>query len=285
MDTQGPVSNFVEYNPQYRIKDGWHRAAKAIINAVKKYRLFIWQTITRDIAAPYKQSFMRVLWLFVNPVVPVFVYVLMQWVGVLKKSDTMPALAFVSIGLTYWQLFAQMLTCALNAPEKHSVFIQKAGVPLIVSYLASIGPALYEYTVRLALVYVILVALGLDFNIYWLLASLLGVPIAIIGFAIGIFASFFAIFSKDVVNGINMLLRYGVFTVGAIFPIPAKYIELSIFKLNPVFQLIAIPRDLVVLGKTSEINLYFLFTAVSLILLLWVFKKAHNIEKTLVGGF
>lgn len=271
----------VIYTSDYRLKASWSEAFTYFYLSIVKYRQFIWANFLKYFKASYQQSFLKISWKIILPLVPVSVYVLLQQMGLLRGSSDMPKVIYVVVGMTFWQLFSSSLTLAMNAPSKEKAMLKKINMPFILFNISAMGDVVFDYIIRVILIWILLSIFGVSFSYTWVLLPLMLIPFVLIGFSLGIFLSFFSIYFSDIKNIVEIGIRYGLFGSGVIFPVPNAGIITDVLRLNPIFILIDNLRNALVF--TEFINLtHVLITLVSFfVFLLFTLKKQYILEPRL----
>lgn len=269
------------YTNRYKLNLSSAEAARQIVHNISHYRTLIWQYIRRDFVASYKGSILGVLWKFILPLVPMSVYIWLHVLGVFRADVGMPRAIYVVAGLTFWELWAGSLQLSLNRLQAESNLIKKVRVPLIVVYLTGLGQLLFDTSVRLVLLIVLLLAFSIQPSWSWLLLPVLVAPLLLLGMGLGILLSFFAVFTQDVRNIVTILVRYGMFVSAVIFPLPMDGFVGSVILANPLYHLVNGSRSVLVHGTLPSAGSYALCVAASVVICLFAFKKTCSMEERL----
>lgn len=271
----------VTYTSDYRLKASWIKVFSYYFNSIIKYRQFIWVNFLKYFKASYQQSFLRIAWKVILPLVPVSVYVILQQFGMLRGSSDIPKVIYVVVGMTFWQLFSSSLTLAMNAPSREKAMLKKINMPFILFNISAMGDVIFDYIIRVILIWILLPNFDVTFSYTWLLLPFMLIPFILLGFGLGVFFSFFSIYFSDIKNIIEIGIRYGLFASGVIFPIPDAGLITDILKLNPIFILIDNLRHALVFSELlSTTNV--LITILSFLFFLFItLKKQYSLEPRL----
>lgn len=268
----------VIYTENYRLNASLVEVFRFYFVIIKKYRQFIWVNFLKYFKASYQQSAFRMLWRIILPLVPVSVYIIMQVLGVLKGASDMPRSLYVVIGMTFWQLMANSINLTMNAPIKDRAMLKKINMPFILFYLSALGDVIFDYLIRVVLIWLLMIILKVDFRLAWLVLPLLGFPFILIGFTAGVFFSFFSIFFNDIKNIVDICIRYGLFASAVIFPIPDLGYYTNLLKLNPIYICIENLRHYVYFGELVDLQGAGIVISVSLLFFVFVMKKLYSLE-------
>lgn len=275
------LSQWIKYDRTYRLNASLSHVCRFYFSAVLNYRVFIWANFLKYFKATHRQSYFQLLWKILLPLIPVSVYLVMQLLGFLKSSKEMPAALFVIIGMTFWQLFSSSLSLTMNAPDKERALLKKVNLPFLLFYISSLGEVIFDYLIRLFLIWALLIYYKVPFSFNWILLPFFLIPFLLFGAGLGIFLSFFSIFYKDVKNLAELFLRYGLFASGVLFPITGEGEWVSILQMNPLLILIDNFRSLLVFSSFSNTNHLSLTSAFIVLFILYTFKKLYSLEPRL----
>lgn len=282
MDNSLPNRQEVFYTPDYKLRVSFRTAARTLAKDVYHFRALVWQYVRRDFVASYRGTFLGFFWKLILPLVPISVYIALHLLGVFSAATAMPRPLYVAVGLTLWELWAQTLLVCLNRLNSESSLLKKVRVPLSVVYLTGIGQILFDSLVRMGLLAVLLVIFEIPFSWSWLLLPILVLPLFLFGAGLGIFLSFFAVFSRDVNNVTTVVIRYGLFASAVIFPLPMQGTIGTAVRLNPLYHLVDGTRTLLVRQTLPHPLAYGICLIAALGIFLLAAKKTCSMEERLV---
>lgn len=116
--------------------------------------------VKREIRARYKDSSLGVVWSLVKPLVQLLVYyfAIGQVLGVARN---IPSFAiFVFVGLTVWGLFTEIVSSGTMSIVNNSGLVKKVYLPREIFPLASVGGALFNFSLQLVILVAATVVLG-----------------------------------------------------------------------------------------------------------------------------
>jgi ABC-type polysaccharide/polyol phosphate export permease len=117
----------------------------------------------------------------------------------------------------------------------------------------------------------------------WIALPVLALPCLMFGFSLGVFLSFFAVFTQDVKNVVSIVIRYGLFGSAVIFALPMQNETVSrVVLCNPMYHLVNGTRNLVVTGELTHPMRWALCVAIAFLLCLLALKKASSMEERLI---
>lgn len=169
------------------------------LRAVLAHRQLLGLLVRRDIKARYKDSVLGLLWTLINPIVQLLVYYIVMG-QILQAARGIPDFAiYVFSGLTIFGLFSETLSGSTASIVANSGLVKKVYVPREVFPLASIGSALFTFSVQLLVLIVACFLLGAPparVDILYAIPSIL--LILVYGGAIGILLSALNVYLRDV---------------------------------------------------------------------------------------
>ena len=82
---------------------GIFRTAMGSVRDIYTYRYLIWTLFSRDFRAQFKQSILGYLWTALGPLLGVFSFVFMNYMGILNPGATVvPYPIYAFIGISMW---------------------------------------------------------------------------------------------------------------------------------------------------------------------------------------
>ncbi|MBN9225381.1 MAG: sugar ABC transporter [Microbacterium sp. SCN 70-27] len=179
------------------------------LRAVFAHRELLGLLVRRDIKARYKDSVLGMLWTLINPIVQLLVYYLVmgQILGAAKGLDEFAI--YVFSGLTIYGLFSEILSGSTGSIVANSGLVKKVYVPREVFPLASVGSALFTFSVQLLVLIVACFIVGsppLSVNLIYAIPSIL--LVVVYAGAFGILFAALNVYLRDVqyLTGIVLML-------------------------------------------------------------------------------
>ena len=154
--------------------------------------------VRRDIKSRYKDSALGFAWSVARPLTQLAIYYIVsgQVLGAARGIESFAIYVFA--GMTIFGLFAETVTSGTGSITSNSSLVRKVAIPREVFPLASVGSALFNFSVQLGILLVAVFTLGSgpvwDNMGYAVLAIVL---VVVYGGAIGLFLSAFNVFFRD----------------------------------------------------------------------------------------
>ena len=188
------------------------------LKAVFDHRQLLNLLVRRDIKARYKDSVLGVLWTLINPIVQLVVYfvVMGQILGAARGIEDFAIYIFA--GLTIYGLLSEALTGTTASIIANAGLVKKVYVPREVFPLASMGSALFTFSVQL----VVLVAACIILGSPPITSGLIYFPpavaiIVLYGAALGILFSAVNVYLRDVQYLVQILLTLSMWAAPIVY--------------------------------------------------------------------
>ena len=249
-----------------------------VFTAFSRYRFLIKQLVARDFKTKYKRSVLGVLWSFLNPLLTMAVqYVVFS---TLFKSDIPNFPVYLLTGIVCFNFFNEAASMSLTSIVGNAALITKVYVPKYIYPLTRVMSSTINFLLSLIpLLLVILVTqtpirisvLLLPFGLACLFAFSLG---------IGMLLASAMVFFRDMQFLWGVLSMIWMYLTPVFYPesiIPAQF--MTVYKMNPLYQIIRFFRIALMDGVSPEPKAYLLMLLVSFIPLLigaLVFKKTQD---------
>ena len=256
----------------YRV---WHEMVAELIGSHE----LVWRLFLRDFKSKYRQTVLGFLWALIMPLLTVGTFVFLNRAGILNigKVD-IPYPAYALLGLTIWQIFSGGLRACSNSIVAGGSMIVKINFPKEVFVLSSLGEALIETMVRLALT-------AFVFAIYkvvpaWtvVLFPFALIPLLLFTLGLGLMLSLLNAVFRDVANIVSLSTTFLLFVTPVLYPEPKAAFFKAFTVFNPLAALVSGPRDLVVKGYLTQSVSYLFYSGLSLAIFLISWRLFHLAE-------
>lgn len=234
------------------------------------YRDLLYTFIWRDIKVRYKQTFLGIVWVILQPIVSMVIFTVLF--GNLAKvpSGKLPYSLFVLIGLVYWTFFSTALTHANDSMVSHENIIKKIYFPKILLPLSAVFTSFIDFSINLVLLLGFASILGYIPNPL----SLIIFPVTVIitsltAFGLGLFLSSLNVKYRDVRYILPYIVQILFYLSPVIYPMSIiSERNRYIMALNPMSIVIESAR--LMFSNETTINIQFILIATisSLVVLL-----------------
>lgn len=189
------------------------------------FRHLLGRLIRREFLVNYQQTILGPLWVVLQPVLTLIVYVLVfgKWMGV--DTGTVPPVLFFLSGILLWGLCNDLFTGTAFIFSQYSYLFTKVYFPRMIIPLSVGGTHLARFAIQLLLLIVVMVFYGLtgrfgfSFNA-WLLFVLPAVLLtAAFSMALGLIFSIATARYRDLSNIVHLGIRLAMFITPVIYPV------------------------------------------------------------------
>jgi lipopolysaccharide transport system permease protein len=264
---------------------GIFRTAAQSVGDIYRHRHLIWVLFSRDFKAQFKQSLLGYLWAVLGPLMGVFSFVYMNFIGILNPGPTaVPYPVYAFIGTSLWSFLTATIVMMSNGLNAQSELIMRTNVPKIALAASALASIFYGVLVNLALVVLFLLVFRTPFAWSSLAFPILILPLIILGVGVGLVVSVIGIIIKDAGRMVNQALVILMFLTPVVFVsdnIKSPFLHRLIMA-NPLTYLVEVPRAILLAEGTAYWPEYFGATLMSLVMLL-IGTKVFDIVQDLVA--
>lgn len=208
-----------------------------IVKGLYNYRELLKTNIKKDIGGKYKNSFLGVLWSFVNPLLQIMVYAFVF--QVVLRSNIPNYAVYLCCGLVPWQYFSAVVLRGAAVMVDNGNIIKKVYFPreiLPISVVTSEGVNFLISTI-IILGFVVFSGLGLSWNILWYFLIVLIQFIVSVGIAL--LVSSLTVYFRDLLHLLGILIQLLFYATPIVYSIDSVPSNLQwIVKINPMSYLI-----------------------------------------------
>lgn len=211
--------------------------------------------IRKEFLASHRHSGLGLFWAFVMPMVPVTAYIVLRlFVAGQPDQHGIHPMVYVTLGVTLWLLFRDVLRVPLNAVNKYAATIANAELSVGGAVIVGFGGVVLDTLLRFAMCVPVLLVTSVVHPVD-LVAALTYLFAGVVFFlSIGLVSIPLAVVFPDLKNVYDLLFTYLVFFSLAIFPVsPGSRYE-ALIAWNPFAAFIDAVRASLVLGQTHEPN-------------------------------
>lgn len=241
------------YSPDRVLKVGFFAVWKEMFLTLFQSRELIWRLFLRDFNAKYRQSLFGILWVVLNPLIIVGIFIYLNKSGIFNIASTnIPYPAFALVGLTVWTLFATGLTASCNSIVSAGIMVTKINFPKSSLVISSIGQAVVEFIVRLGLTVIVFLIYKVTPSWTTIFLPLVVIPFFLLTLGLGFLLSLLNGVFRDTVNIVTLFTTFFLFLMPVLYPTPESGLFAIINNWNPLSHLIVACRDIVFIGKFTN---------------------------------
>jgi lipopolysaccharide transport system permease protein len=241
------------------------------------------QLLRRDLIASSKQSVMGVLWYVVLPLCALATFVVLNRAGVLAAGKmTLPYPVYAVGGLAFWQLFAMGCAAGANALTSSAALIGKINFSRKSLVIASQGRVWITFLVHVVLLLGFQALLGAPIRASMLWTPILAIPVLFLGLAGAFVLAVANTLVRDVASATPLVLNLLLLTTPVLYRIPDQGVLSWLSRVNPLYHLVAGPRDMVLAGTLASPAGFLLSALFSVLALAGALLFFHVAEQRIV---
>lgn len=237
------------YRPDNRYGDSAVAALRYLAAEVWRHRAHVALIFKRDFRAAYRGSRLGIFWNFVLPLLPISVYIFLSVLGVFPAVESLPRSVFVCLSMTLWLLFSGLVEQPIAVVQARNADAMRTSLPIGVTVASSFATLAFETLLRILLVAALMLAEWTPLVATAPLALLVIAVGAAFSLSIGLVCAVANIFMPDIRNIVSIVMRYGIFVSGVIFPLSAIGPLAWLEWLNPFAVFLQAVRDLMFVGR------------------------------------
>ena len=252
------------YEPDNSLKRGILSILVEIFNELVNNRWLTYQLFKRDFLATYKQAVIGMFWAFIIPLISVGTFALLNRSGVFVIGNiNVPYAVYAVAGVAFWQLFSTGLIMSTNSLVKAGSMIVKINFSKKSLVIAAYCQAFIPFLVQLIVLFAIMLFYGIVPGIKILLIPIVIIPVILLSFGMGLCLSMLNAILRDIGNIVSLFMTFLMFLTPIFFVKPTIGFLSAISKYNPLYYLIATPRDIVTSSGSIHLKGFLLSSAVS----------------------
>lgn len=256
------------YLPDNSVRQGYVSLVRDVAAELWNTRWLTYQLFRRDLSAFYKQSLLGGVWLLLIPLVTVGTFVLLRGSGVVATGEIeAPYPLFAVLGVAVWQLFAQGLVAAAGSLVQGGEMISRINFSKKALVIGSMGRAIVSFIVLVVLagvLFVIYASRGYAYTptlgLLWVPLSL--VPTMLLTLGLGFYLALINAVMRDIANMLGVLVTFLMLLTPVLYEAPKLGPEAgelaqllaTLTTYNPLYYLVAAPRELVLVGSISDVR-------------------------------
>lgn len=280
-------NHVIIYEPNQKVKLGFFGSWVLMTRNIIKSRDLIWQLFKRDFISNYKQSFLGMFWIFISPLIGIFSWVFMNFMGILNPGDAgVPYPLYVILGSTLWGFFLNIYSATAGSLSSGSSLILQVNFPHEALVVQQIAQSIASFLINLLMIALVLLIFGIlpDWKVIFF--PLMLVPIFFIGSGIGMIIAVITVVVHDINKIVSMGLGFLMFLTPIIYTSRLQNpVIQKVIKWNPMTHLIGDTRDIILYGQIQDYRGYFYSSLLAIIIFIFswrlFFLSEHKVAEKL----
>lgn len=269
--------------PSGRNHEGTKDAIHHLLSEIWRSRNHIRIIFKENFRTSYAGTGLGALWNYILPLVPLTIYWFLARFRAFPSFQGVDGAVFVTYGVTLWFVFAGFIQVPIQVVQSRQKDSMKTAFPLIAAIMAGFANLIFETSVRLALVAIVSLATQSWPN--WKIAFLplaLAPAFSLFG-GLGLLLSLLNVIYKDVSRVTTIILQYGIFVSGVLFPLTGIGLLSFLNQFNPFYVFIEASRILAFQGGFLLTPSYILMSFASLFIFVKSLRMFYIMEYKIRG--
>jgi len=269
--------------PDSRVKEGPVTALRHLVSEIWRFRSHIRIVFRGQFRAAYSGSGLGIFWNYALPLVPLTVYWFLSKLRVFPNFEGVDSATFLTFGVTLWFLLAGCVQTPIQVIQSRNKEAMKTAFPLSASIISDFAKLLFDTLVRLALVAIVIITTQSLPTLQGLLLPIILLPAFLLFFGVGLMLGVLNVIYNDISRVVNIVLQYGLFVSGVIFPLHHAGLISTLNQYNPFAVFIDASRSIVFLGLLNDAGGYLIMSVVGLFVFILSVRLFYIMEYRVRG--
>lgn len=187
----------------------------------------------------HRQHRLGLLWVIINPCIPLIVYNSMQFIGIFKDTSAdIPRSVHLTLGLLIYYAFSDALNSFAVCLPQNGQYILRGGVSKLSVYTGTFYEVLSNFVIMFFAFIVLSYSVGYQVGLTVFYIPLLGLIAISLGTVLGVILSIFYVYYRDLGNVLRMFTFYLLFGSGVFGEIEETGAFFDILRASPLYKLI-----------------------------------------------
>ena len=250
----------------------------SIFKRLYQYRELLKTSIKKDIGGKYKNSFLGVIWSFINPLLQICVYAIVF--PLIMRNNIENYTVFMVCGLIPWTYFASVINRSANVMIENGNIIKKVYFPREILPISLVTSETITFLISTVIIigFALITGVGISTLILFYPLLLLAQYIILIG--ISLIVSCVTVYFRDLQHFIGVFLQllfYGTPIVYSIDTIPERF--RWILNINPMTHIIEGYRDIFYYQQMPNMKSIFVIIAIGILVVLIGYAIFNKLQK------
>jgi lipopolysaccharide transport system permease protein len=223
-----------------------------MFDSINEKKFLLKQLVKRDLTSKYKDSFLGVLWSFINPLCIMLIFTAIFSVLFRFQIKNFPV--YFLTGRVIYEFFIAATNGAMRSIRGNASILKKIYVPRYMFAIGSISYEFINFLISLVIVFVVMFLTGAQFQVTTIFAIIPLVFLILMIIGVGLILAVLNTYFSDVGYLYSIFTLLLMYSSALFFPmeiVPAN-IQM-IFTLNPLYIAISCFRDTILYGVFPDV--------------------------------
>jgi len=272
--------NAVVYLPKSIARENLLVLWKNIVRETIDSRWLTFYLLKRNYSAAYRQSVFGLLWAFIVPLLSVGMFIFLNLSGLFNiRNITIPYPLYAVASISLWQVFSIGIAFGANALSGAGGMLTKINFNRESLVFSSVAQGIVPSAIQVIVVLILFGFYQMVPPVTVFLVPFAVIPLLLLTIGLAFILSLINALLKDVGYGISTLVTFLLFITPILYEKPTSGFTAAMSTYNPLYYLVVVPRDLLIIGSTTELYGYFYSTllALAILILCWTaFRVAQT---------
>lgn len=248
------------------------------ISSVRRNKQLIRQLLFLSLTEQYKKTWLGSLWLIVNPLLSILIWLIMNFSGIYQPGETsIPYVGYILLSMSIWLFFVSFFKQIATAVTESSRMLMEAPFEMEAKLVEKILLNIINFIIPLSINLIVLLAMGVSFgwSSLWFLPAL--IPLMLLGISIGVFFSLIEVVFNDIYLIVNQGMGVLMFLTPVVYTtkVDSDFLQ-RIILVNPITYLLSVPRDLLIGDPVTSWTGYWISAGLALFVFILVIHFFFN---------
>ena len=225
-----------------------------MLKEIIEYRDLTMMLTLRDLRVRYKQAAMGFLWAIFMPIVAVLAGVLIKKAMSVVSQQALDNQGIISISVKVlpWTFFISSIRFSVQSLIGNSALVTKIYFPRAVLVLSSILACLFDFSIAVAVLVILLVIFKAGVSVYLVWLPLLLASLILFTVGLGLLLSAANLFYRDIKYVVEIILMFGIFFTPVFYSVETFGKLKPFMLLNPLGSILEQINKVVVLHQMPD---------------------------------
>ncbi len=252
-----------------------------MINVFKnlyQYRELLKTSIKKEIRGKYKNSFLGVLWSFLNPLLQIAVYAIVF--PLILKNTQENYVIFLCAGLIPWTFFSSSVSRTSFTIVENGNIIKKVFFPREIMPISVVTSEAVNFLISTIIIFAFVLFSGLGITKYIIFYPIVLIAQYILLIAISFVVSSITVYFRDLQHFIGIALQLLFYATPIVYARSSITEDLEwILKINPMSYVIEGFRDIFYYQQMPDLTSIFILIIISIILCIIGYAIFNKLQK------
>lgn len=238
----------------------------------------------RDFISQFRQKILGYFWALLSPLLGIISFLFLFFIGVLRPGEgEIPYTLYVLMGSTIWGCLPGAMGAVSGGLQAQADLIMRTRIPKLALAVSSLAGLVYGIAISMVTMTIVFLFMGAAPSWWFLAYPLLVLPMVLLGTAAGLVLSVLGPIARDLIPLATQALAFVMYLTPVIYVHSSiqNPIVKAIIEWNPITYMVDIPRSLIYLGRTENIDA-FLWGAIGTVALVIIGLRVFYLLEDLV---